>query len=178
LQHLQLKEPDHFPNDPYNLKVIYKAAHYVLHGMPSTPPTTVTTATTSALPFAPTKPEVKTEDVTALPECINETVAKLLAVQARPARPPTDRAGQPMNCHFCGDLGHLGCNCGVVADYITQGKCKHNGERLIVFPLGAFIPHDILGRWFKDQLDEWHSRNPSQFIVSSQEEEDSEEGRK
>ena len=27
-QHLQLKNPDHFPDDPYDLKQIHEAAHY------------------------------------------------------------------------------------------------------------------------------------------------------
>ena len=35
-QHLQLKNPDDFPNDPYNLKQIHEVAHYVLHGTSST----------------------------------------------------------------------------------------------------------------------------------------------
>jgi hypothetical protein len=165
-QRLQLKEPDHFPDDPYDLEVIHEAARYILHGTPSAPPATATTATTSAQSLAPTRPEIKTEDVAALLERINETVAKLLVSQARPPRPPpTDRAGRSMNCHFCGDLEHIGRNCGVAADYIAQGKCKRNVEGLIVLPSGAFIPRDIPGRWFKDRLDEWHSRNPGQLAA-------------
>ena len=32
---LQLKLPDHFPNDPYTLEEIHDAAHFVLHGTTS-----------------------------------------------------------------------------------------------------------------------------------------------
>ena len=45
-QRLQLKDPDHFPDDPYPLKDIHDAAHYVLHGTPS------------AIPVASTAPRV------------------------------------------------------------------------------------------------------------------------
>jgi hypothetical protein len=35
LQRLQLKLPDHFPDDPYTLDEIHKAARFVLHGTPA-----------------------------------------------------------------------------------------------------------------------------------------------
>ena len=34
-QRLQLKFPDHFPDDPYPIDAIHEAARYVLHGTPS-----------------------------------------------------------------------------------------------------------------------------------------------
>ena len=159
-QRLQLKNPDHFPDDPYELKQIHEAAHYVLHGTPSTVPAGSTAHPATANHSAPTHPEIKTEDVTALLERINDTMAKLLMAQAAPQRP-----SQPKNdnCHFCGLPGHLGRNCMVAADYITQGKCRRNTEGLIVLPTGAFIPRDIPGRYFKDRIDEWHVRNPGQI---------------
>ena len=33
--HLQLKLPDHFPDDPYTLEEIHDTAHFVLHGTAS-----------------------------------------------------------------------------------------------------------------------------------------------
>ena len=161
-QRLQLKEPDHFPDDPYDLNTVHEAARYVLHGTPSAHPAITTTSTTLATQPAPARTEIKTEDVAALLERINETMAKLLMAQANPQ---AQQPAQSMNCHFCGGPDHLGRNCMVAADYITQGKCRRNTEGLIVLPTGAFIPRDIPGRWFKDRLDEWHIRNPGQLAA-------------
>jgi hypothetical protein len=158
-QCLQLKNPDHFPDDPYDLSEVHEAARYVLHGTPSTIPTTSTSLSAPATLSAPARPEIKTEDVAALLERINDTMAKLLMAQATPQRPPPPKNN---NCHFCGLPDHLGRNCMVAADYITQGKCRRNTEGLIVLPTGAFIPRDIPGRYFKDRIDEWHIRNPGQ----------------
>jgi hypothetical protein len=158
-QRLQLKNPDHFPDDPYDLSEVHEAARYVLHGTPSTIPTTSTSFSAPATQSATARPEIKTEDVAALLERINDTMAKLLMAQATPQRPPPPKNN---NCHFCGLPDHLGRNCMVAADYITQGKCRRNTEGLIVLPTGAFIPRDIPGRYFKDRIDEWHIRNPGQ----------------
>lgn len=157
-QRLQLKNPDHFPDDPYNLKEIHDAAHYVLHGTPSTIPEASTSLPVST--SQPARAEIKTEEVAALLERINDTMTKLLMAQATPQRPPPPKNN---NCHFCGLPDHLGRNCMVAADYIAQGKCRRNTEGLIVLPTGAFIPRDIPGRYFKDRIDEWHVRNPGQM---------------
>jgi hypothetical protein len=140
-QRLQLKNPDHFPDDPYDLRQIHEAAHYVLHGTPSTVPAGSTAHPTTANQSAPMQPEIKTKDVTALLEHINDTMAKLLMAQAAPQRPPQPKND---NCHFCGLPGHLGRNCMVVADYITQGKCRQNTKGLIVLPYSGKVfqrPH-------------------------------------
>ena len=161
-QCLQLKNPDHFPDNPYNLKQIHEAAHHILHGTASTVPAESTLHHTTVNQSGPMHPEIKTEDVMTLLECINNTMAKLLMVQAAPQRP-----SQPKNdnCHFCGLPGHLGCNCMVAADYIIQGKCKQNTKGLIVLPTSAFIPRNIPGRYFKDHIDKWHVCNPGQVNI-------------
>jgi hypothetical protein len=161
-QRLQLKEPDHFPDDPYELSAIHEAARYVLHGTPSAPPTSATSTTAAITQSSPAVPQVKTEDFVSMMERMNDTMSKLLQAQANPPRQSSTRS---MNCHFCGDLAHLGRNCGVAAEYIAQGKCRRNIEGLIVLPTGAFIPRDIPGRWFKERIDEWHNRNPGQMAT-------------
>ena len=120
-QRLQLKNPDHFPDDPYDLKQIHEAAHYVLHSTPSTVPAESTSHPVLANQSTPIHPEIKTEDVMVLLERINDTMAKLLMAQAAPQRPPQPKND---NCHFCGLPGHLECNCMVAANYITQRKCR------------------------------------------------------
>ena len=81
-QRLQLKLPDHFPDDPYPLNAILEAAQYVLQGttstlfVASTNSTTPTTSQTSAV-----KAEIKTEDLTAILEHLTETFIKALSSQ-------------------------------------------------------------------------------------------------
>jgi hypothetical protein len=79
-QRLQLKLLDHFPNNPYTLDEIHKAAHFVLH---STPANILTLSTLSALVANSAPPhmgnEVKTEDLAAILERITETFVKALA---------------------------------------------------------------------------------------------------
>ena len=158
-QHLQLGSPDHFPNDLYKLSDLHKAAHYILHGTPSAALITSTLLPVPMTHSASARPKIKTEDITALLKHINDTMAKLLMAHVTPQRPPPLKN---MNCHFCRLPDHLGWNCMVTADYITQGKCRQNTEGLIVLWTGAFIPHDILGRYLKDHIDKWHNHNPGQ----------------
>jgi hypothetical protein len=47
-QRLQLKFPDHFPNNPYQLEDIHEATLYVLHGTPSTIGSTLVPTSTAA----------------------------------------------------------------------------------------------------------------------------------
>jgi hypothetical protein len=79
----------------------------------------------------------------------------------RPPRPPQSGL-HSNNCHFCNLPDHYGCDCEVAADYIKQGKCKHNIEGRITLPSGTFIPRDIPRKCFKEHLNEWHHRNPGQ----------------
>jgi hypothetical protein len=120
-QSIKLKNPDHFPNDPYDLSDIHKAACYILHGTPSVVPTTSTSLPVPATQSAVERPKIKMEDVTTLLECINNTMPKLLMAQVTLQRPPLPKN---MNSYFCSLLDHLGQNCMVAVDYITQGKCR------------------------------------------------------
>jgi hypothetical protein len=106
-QRLQLKFPDHFPDDPYPLLGIHQAAHYVLHCTPATQPVSSTSAT--AATSQSTASEVKIEDLAAILEQITETFVKALAVTTNTAC--TDRPPRPAqtngNCNFCDEPGHI-----------------------------------------------------------------------
>ena len=169
-QRLQLKLPDHFPDDPYLLESIHEAARFALHGTPASA-TTVATSTQSistATSRTSAPAEVKTEDLAAILERITESFVKALSaattarVSDRPRYTHTHSGPGSNNCHFCDLPAHFGRDCEVAADYIKQGKCKRNIEGRITLPSGAFIPRDIPGKCFKERLDEWHSRNPGQ----------------
>jgi hypothetical protein len=111
--------------------------------------------------------KVKTEEFMTILEHITESFVKALTAASsarasdRPPRPPQSRP-RSNNCHFCDLPDHYGHNCEVAADYIKQGKCKHNIKGRITLPSSAFIPRDIPGKCFKEHLDEWHHCNPGQ----------------
>jgi hypothetical protein len=50
-----------------------------------------------------------------------------------------------------------------VSEYIRQGKARRNPEGKVILSTGAFVPRDIVGRYLKDRIDEWHLRNPGQL---------------
>ena len=76
---LQLKFPDHFPDDPYTLKQIHEAARFVLHGTTSFSLAldVPRMATPTAVPVAKTEPTIKSEDLSVLIEIMKQTIAKL-----------------------------------------------------------------------------------------------------
>ena len=164
-QRLQLKFPDHFPDDPYPLLDIHQAARYVLHGTPATQPVSSISAT--AATSQSTTSEVKTEDLAAILERITETFVKALTATAATAR--ADRPPRPAqtngNCNFCNEPGHFGRECLVADEYINAGKCRRDVQGKIVLATGAWIPRDLPGKCFKDRIDEWHRRNPGQLAA-------------
>jgi hypothetical protein len=174
-QRLQLKLPDHFPDDPYDLVEIHEAAQFVLHGTPSnllTPPlpiippagSTVTTTSTS-------NKEIKVEDIAAMIERITESFVKALAAQGARSSSFGDRPLRPANatpgCNYCGSMEHFIRDCLVVIEDIKQGKCKRNTEGKVTLPSGAFVPREIIGRYLKDRIEEWHRRNPGQLAAAA-----------
>ena len=78
-------------------------------------------------------------------------------------RPP---ANPQTGCTFCGSLEHFIRSCDVVEGYMRQGKVRRTVDGKVVLLTGSFIPCDIVGRYFKDHIDEWHKRNPSQLAAA------------
>lgn len=172
-QRLQLTIPDRFPDDPYTLVEIHKAAQYALHGTASHPrPEPPVASPSTTLPAATT--QIKNEDLSAMFERMTETFIKALAMQHN-HQPSTNERGARSNgnssasfiCNFCGLPDHMMRNCPLCEEYITAGKCKRSVEGKIVLPSGAFIPRDIIGRYMKERLDEWHRRNPGQLAEAT-----------
>ena len=166
---LQLKLPDHFPDDPYNLDDIHEAARYVLHGTPSTIlmnsiQATSTSASSAASPTH-TEAPIKNEEILQLVERMIESFMKAVPSQNSERTNTGDRPPRRPGCHFCGSLEHFVSDCPVVSDYIRAGKCKRDVNNRIILPTGAFIPRNIPGALFKDRLDEWHRRNPNQLAA-------------
>ena len=169
-QRLQLKFPDHDPDDPYPIDAIHEAARYVLHGTPSTLLTTIVTATAAA-PSTTTDPaSVKTEAFAAILEKFTESFKQAVAMQnvapfVQGDRPRPAPMANPA-CNFCGGLDHFIRDCQIVAEFMRAGKCTRNVEGKVTLPSGAFVPREIPGRWLKDRIDEWHRRNPNQLAAA------------
>jgi hypothetical protein len=158
-QRLQLKLPDHFPDDPYPLEAIHSAARYVLHGTPSTvlllanPTPAIASATATTSPAAS---GMKTEDLAAILERITDTFVKALASNRGSS------AERQQRCNFCGSPEHFIIDCKTVDEYIRNGLCRRNQEGQVILSTGAWLPRDIPGRWLQQRFDEWHRRNPNQ----------------
>ena len=163
---LQLKLPDHFPDDPYKLNGIHKATCYVLHGTPLTILTTAIQTVSTLAPLVasptPTETPIKNKKILQLVKRMIESFMKAVPSQNSEW---TNLGDQPLRwpgCHFCGSLEHFVSDCQVVLDYICMGKCNHDINNRIILPTGVFIPHNIPWALFKDCLDEWHRLNPNQ----------------
>jgi hypothetical protein len=168
---LELKFPDHFPDDPYTLPQIHEAVQFVLHG---TVPATfnlrsVTATTTTASSSGHATSSVKPEDFSSILDKFATTLIKAISSsQPSTLQPPRNNNQGPMNpsrdypanvCIFCGLSDYYINSCLVCAQYITDGKCKRNQDNKIVLLNGMFVPRAIPGIWIKERIDEWHRRN-------------------
>ena len=155
---LQLKFPDHFPDDLYTLEQIHDAAWFILHGTASLSLTLNDTHTP-----APTMASVAKAEPTELAMLIDmmkQAISKLstLSALAPQAKPPAS-APCDHHCHFCRGE-HWKSSCEVLKKHICDGKCILRDDGCIVLPGGRFIPDSIAGKTFREHLDEWHQQNP------------------
>ena len=49
---------------------------------------------------------------------------------------------------------------------MRQGKVRWNVDGKVVLTTGAFVPCNIVHRYLKDRIDEWHKRNPTQLAAA------------
>ncbi|KAI9058993.1 hypothetical protein FKP32DRAFT_1580670, partial [Trametes sanguinea] len=177
-QRLQLKLPDHYPEDPYKLDDVYNAAKFVLHGtVTATPPPAH--ATTSASNSGGTT--VKIEDFASLLRMLTQAASEGTANASRawrtgaPSGAPRYQGGfaqgdqrntgvQGNFCHYCGNPGCQLRNCPFVEEDIRAGRCVRNQDGRVVLPNGNFVPRQIPGFdgiTMRDRVYEWHRRNPN-----------------
>jgi hypothetical protein len=166
---LELKLPDHYPDDPYNLEEIHEAAKFVLAGSSTSHPTPHQQSTATSSQPVPSTSEphshIKSEDLTMIFERFAATIATALAAPKQPGQPrnnppPRQEVIDALVCIFCGLTGHFISKCLTCQDYIAKGKCKKNANGKVVLPNGQFTPRNIPGRFIKERIDEWHRRNP------------------
>ncbi|KAI0258303.1 hypothetical protein BC834DRAFT_835888 [Gloeopeniophorella convolvens] len=170
-QRLQLKNPDHMPDDPYKLADIHAAANFILLGSNTglaAPPTFVAAQPPPPTPAAPAA--LRIEDLAALVVTLTE---KVQAMTTQPSGSKTKTAvprygnAQDGGCRFCNGEGHFIRDCEVAAEYGRTGKCKRNSDGRIVLPSGAAVPRDLESKCIRDSVDAYHRRNPGQLAASA-----------
>ncbi|KAF8222443.1 hypothetical protein L208DRAFT_1322593 [Tricholoma matsutake] len=180
--HLELKFPDHYPDDPYPLDDIHAAAKFVLAGTTSSRTPSASTSqvpssssTSTSIPTTSTSlPQIKTEDLS----MILKKFVTTLVMALTGARPNNNNNNSPhvnqgfcqdqlknLVCIFFGLLGHFISDCLVCQTYINNGKCKKNAEGKVVLPNGQFTPQNIPGHCIKDHIDKWIHQNPDNNII-------------
>jgi hypothetical protein len=170
---LEIKLPDHDPDDLYSLFEINEAAKHVLHST-SQNSFLQPSVTSTAPPPQPASPYLKAEDLSTLFQQMAQSFLKVLVLQkltTSHASSSTNTQATTMldllSCAFCGQTSHFIAQYLICADYLTNEKCKRNPEGKIVFPNGQYTPRSIPGRFIKDRIDEWHKRNPIKSTSSS-----------
>ncbi|KAI8973170.1 hypothetical protein BD414DRAFT_510245 [Trametes punicea] len=183
LQRLQLKLPDHYPEDPYKLEDVYNAAKFVLHSTVTAVPPPAH-AITSASSFGGTT--VKIEDFTSLLHMLTQAASEGTAnvttnmancfanpAQGAPGGAPRYQGrfaqGDQRNtgvqgnfCHYCGNPGCQLRNCPFIKEDICAGHCMHNQDGRVVLPNGNFVPWQLPGFneiTMHDHIYKWHCRN-------------------
>jgi hypothetical protein len=173
-QRLQLRHPDHHPEDPYTLSEVNAAATFVLQGSSfSNAPFAESPAqiepASRPIPTVQLPTTIKTEDMLAMFERFAQTIATSLSAGNNLAPPPATRPF-PGNrggcCNFCGDPAHFISRCPIVEEYRLAGKIRKNAEGKVVLPSGSFVPGNIPGQWLKDRVDEWYRQLPASSMAT------------
>jgi hypothetical protein len=145
---LELKHPDHYPDDPYPLDDMHKVARFVLAGTSTSPnqatPTQNTSQSTLTLAPSPSA-HVKQEDLALIFDKFAATIVGALA-GTKANGPPHAGTGlrheqiKALICIFCRLTGHFIGDCLTCQAYINEGKCKRNAKGKVVLPNGQYTP--------------------------------------
>jgi hypothetical protein len=124
-QHLQLKLPDHFPEDPYALAEIMEAANFVLGHAAVNSAAPLAAGTSPAPNASPAQGGIKAEDLHSIFKKFAQTIAISMAATSRvqPQVPyqmtqANPRPGGSSRCNFCGGEGHFIAQCATVEQYM------------------------------------------------------------
>ncbi|KAI0369226.1 hypothetical protein BV20DRAFT_946358, partial [Pilatotrama ljubarskyi] len=184
-QRLQLKLPDHYPDDPYKLEEIYDAAKFVLHG---TQPTAVEAGQGAPGSEGREGREgvVKVEEIAPLLCFLAQSVGEgsantntsgntnlFAGNRYNASAPPVNRYGggayPPQDtclqngyfCHYCGGPNCQLRTCPFIEEDMRTGRVFRNQEGRVVLPNGNFVPRHLPGYegvTMRDRIYEWHRR--------------------
>src|SRR5277367_5901529 len=145
---LELKYPDHYPDDPYPLDHIHEAAKFVLAGSNSSDTSSLLSSnsatSSSAVTTSTSAPQIKSADLSAIFEKFATTLVMALAGSKTSNQPRANNSLRPeqveaLVCIFCGLAGHFISDCMVCQSYINEGKCKKNTEGKVVLCMDALV---------------------------------------
>ena len=178
MQRLQLKRPDHMPQDLYDLDDIYDVTNFVLMGTTLDPQIGTPQLNINQYPALAQSPpaqavqdanSMKIEALTTAIASLGEMFKMVFKVQQAGGKPmnvaPQPAGGSASICNFCGGAGHFIRECKVVAEYNRASKCKRNHKGKVVLPSGVMVPRGVPGNWLRDHVDEWHQMNPGQMAL-------------
>jgi hypothetical protein len=130
MHQLEIKLPNHDPDNFYPLFEINEAAKHVLHGASHTSflqPNVILTPPPAQL----TSTSIKTEDLLTLFEQFTQTLVKAMGSQGSKVKLSTynydsnaweKTVAQALPCIFCGHAENFISECLVCQSYITEGK--------------------------------------------------------
>ena len=161
---LQLKFPDHSPDDFYPLNDIIAAGKFVLHGT-TAPPPREPAPYIIAQPPQPAQPQVKAEDFGAIFDNFAKSITQALApaISALQNQAQQNTRPPPGKCHYCGEAGHMIGACPIVDEDIRTGRCRRGGDGRVILPGGTYVPGAIQGTTMRDRIMEWHRLHPGQL---------------
>lgn len=170
---LQIKHPDHPPDEPHAFSHLHEAATFVLQGTSlfrTNPATASQTSPATAAPSTSSATSIKTEDLTALIETLAKSIGHALQPQPYPttgavasaAYGANPRPPLPNGCLYCGEPNDFIGSCPRVEEDIAAGLVRRNAEGKVVLASGAFPPRSLPGNNIRERVREWHKRFPGQ----------------
>ena len=110
-------------------------------------------------------PTLKTKQLSKMFTKFTQTVIKAMN-NGGGGRTRVNQEIQNKFCNFC-SRPHFITECLLINKYIKAGKCRRNIEGKIVLSTGAWIPCEIPGNNFKEQIDKWHGHNPNPLAAAT-----------
>ncbi|CDO74854.1 hypothetical protein BN946_scf185004.g4 [Trametes cinnabarina] len=189
---LQLKLPDHYPDDPYTLEQVYNAAKFILHG------TLSSASSSSQSANALSGGLVKTEEIAPILRYLVQAIAEQpgnhgyggngfagprYQLNAPPPPPPhfpnapyPQQEARPANnnnnfCHYCGNINCRLRTCPFVEEDTRAGRCRHDMDGRVILPNGSYVPRSLPNFYrvtMRDHVFEWNHRNTNAMAPPDQ----------
>jgi hypothetical protein len=156
--HMMIKFPDHHPEDPYPIKDVCTAVHFLLPGNSLVVPLPTSTQVQGPLPL----PRNITPQAPIYQQPAGGTVVKQEYHVSRSGTYSTQ------GCMFCSSKEHYLSRCRDKIAYIEAGKCKVNEHtQKLVLPDGRWIPRKPQEGSLKEHLDCYHTNQQANEALPS-----------
>ncbi|CDO73702.1 hypothetical protein BN946_scf185015.g30 [Trametes cinnabarina] len=189
---LQLKLPDHYPDDPYTLEQVYDAAKFVLHGTLSSASSSSQSANASSSGL------VKTEEIAPILRYLVQAIAEqpgnrgyggngFAGPRYQPNAPPPppprfpnapypQQDARPANnnnnfCHYCGNINCRLRTCPFIEEDTRAGRCRRDVDGRVILPNRSYVPRSLPnfdGVTMRDRVFEWNRRNANAMAPPDQ----------